>query len=146
MLLWPAMAWGDSALQESVIKKQYPSGELMSEYVYYKGQLNGLSKDYYKNGQPMYEWSYRADKLHGPSKAYYMDGKIKSIWNYKKGQLEGSSKQFFNNGRVKSVDTYKAGKLVRQKVYNEDGKLILKSFNPPQETPKPSAATSPVAP
>jgi antitoxin component YwqK of YwqJK toxin-antitoxin module len=111
-------------LEDSAMKKYYPTGELMSEMNYFRGKLDGPSQDYYKNGQVMYAWSYRNDKLNGVSRAYYMNGKVMTVWKYKKGKLNDVTKQFYPTGKKRLVETYKAGQRIRRKAYNEKGKLL----------------------
>lgn len=37
--------------------------------------------------------------------------------------MEGMSKRYYENGVCKSIDIYKNGKLIKQKTFDENGKL-----------------------
>ncbi len=124
------------SLEESGVKKYYPDGQLMSEYFYIDGKLDGICKDYYKNGQVMFESIYVKNKLHGVSKAYYMNGKVKTMSPYKNGRLHGTVKQFHRNEKIKQTIKYKNGQKLLVKTYNKKGKLLSKKDLRPQKKKK----------
>ncbi|HRY29948.1 MAG TPA: hypothetical protein P5079_07925 [Elusimicrobiota bacterium] len=144
LLLAAALALGLSfalraadPVPDGAVKKSYPTGELMSEYSYLYGKLDGLSLDYYKNGQVMYEWNYRRGKLHGVSRAYSMKGKLMASWSYKNGVLHGKSVEYHDNGKKKSYVVYRQGQKVFIKTFNEKGKLLQKEDR--RKLPAPTA-------
>jgi antitoxin component YwqK of YwqJK toxin-antitoxin module len=118
------MRAAEAPVVDGVVKRSYPSGELMSELHYLNGKLDGLSIDYYKSGQIMYEWNYRNNKLHGVSRAYTIDGHLMSEWDYKHGVLHGTSVEYHPNRKKKKVEKYRNGQVVKRRLYDEKGKLI----------------------
>jgi antitoxin component YwqK of YwqJK toxin-antitoxin module len=107
---------------EGMVKKYYPSGELMSAFSTWDGKLDGPAYDYYKTGQVM----YLRDQLHGDCRAYTLDGKLTTKWSYKRGKLHGKTVEYHRNGKTKAVITYRQGAKVAQKTYDEREKLLKK--------------------
>jgi antitoxin component YwqK of YwqJK toxin-antitoxin module len=130
---------------DGMVKKYYPTGEVMSAFSTYDGKLDGPAFDYYKNGQVMYEWNYLRDRLHGACRAYTMDGKLTTVWRYKRGKLHGKTVEYHRNGKKKTVEDYKDGVKVSRKTYDEKGKRLTKE-DLRGAVPAPAEGTPPAAP
>ncbi len=97
----------------------YPSGNLMSEVNYVKGQLMGNAIFYYdKFGKkPKAKAVYEENKVTGQYVGYYDNGAIRNKIKYKKGLAHGEAEFFYKNGALRMSGDYRKGK--------KDGKWLL---------------------
>lgn len=93
-------------------KKNIPDGNYQV-FVNNKIRSNGLIKNSQKEGF----W-----------KEYNNDGELTVIYKFNKGILNGKSIWNYRNKKVKQIANYKKGKVIWSKSYNEEGKLISKTY------------------
>ena len=63
---------------KGIIKEYNSNGNIICQYEFKNGKLNGKKYSYYDNNNIKSEDNYVKDEKNGPSKTYYNDGKIKS--------------------------------------------------------------------
>ena len=135
-------------IPDGIVKEYYEGGELLAEYNYKDGKLEGLSKGYYANGVFRGEWNYKGGKLDGVIKAYddkgnlnyeitYKDDVLNGLgkyyrengtvfydWHFKDGQKEGISRRYYEDGKIQIEETYKDGQVIGTKRYDRKGELV----------------------
>ena len=88
--------------------------------------------DYDKN---ISKFKYKKDRLYYKNKLftgieYSQYTKARKCWlkfytKYRNGVLHGVSKVYYCNGQLQGEKTYAEGKLLSEKEWNEEGKLII---------------------
>lgn len=122
---------------EGVSKEYYESGALASERYYKDGKRDGPAYVYTEKGILQIETIYKAGRFidsrefdeagspqEGLTKEYYPSGAVWTEANYQDGRLEGFSKVYYENGAVNAELLYQKGKLLREKKFDQTGKLI----------------------
>ena len=121
------------------------NGDLINQYSYYKGKLDGLQKlfdangmlicsfemkngrkhgvekSYFSNGSLYEESSYQNGIRHGKTFTYFegegenKDGGLETEANWSKGRLEGDLIKYDQNGEILSTTKYKSGRKIQTK-------------------------------
>ncbi len=142
--------------KDSVWKRFYPSGNLMSEITYKGGRPNGPFTTYHDkegaveeqgnqsglvlvgshvrtniDGQVIMEKNYNdKGQSDGPQAYYHDNGKPELVWTKKDGVNNGTLTRYYKNGDVKEVTEYGEGGEIVNSTKKE-------RVNPPFEEPKP---------
>ncbi|HET9055961.1 MAG TPA: tetratricopeptide repeat protein [Chitinophagaceae bacterium] len=93
-------------------KSYYSNGKLREESREEYGQTEGIYKGYYPDGKPKFQYTYKHDKAHGPYKIYNNKGIVTEEGNYYNNTLHGSIKFFDDNGVLKQTLSYYYGILL----------------------------------
>lgn len=93
-------------------KKSVPDGEY-EVYINNKIKSKGLIKGYHKQGF----W-----------REYNDFGELVVIYKFKNGNLNGKTIRYHKNKKKKRISKYKNGKAIWYEDYNEDGKLVSKTY------------------
>ncbi len=95
------------------IARQYNhEGALVAEYSYVNGDKDGLTRYWYPSGELLGEDHYRNASLHGPSREWYQNGQLKREAEYELSIL------------VKDKKWDECGKLVEDFVLTENDPLF----------------------
>jgi len=106
------------------VKYYYPTGELLSEGAYKKGNNTGEWKYYNRYSKLTERTFFEDDKLQGVVKDYYPTGEIKIEKEYKDGQLHGYYVKYFLNGKKMEEGWYQNGEQEQQWLtYYPDGSI-----------------------
>jgi len=76
-----------------------------------------------KNGNVILKCELQNGVRHGMCYHFYPNGAIKEISNFVAGVREGESIEYFENGTLKARSNYVNGYLIKNEVFNEDGRL-----------------------
>lgn len=93
-------------------KKSVPDGEY-EVYINNKIKSKGLIKGCHKQGF----W-----------REYNDFGELVVIYKFKNGNLNGKTIRYHKNKKKKRISKYKNGKAIWYEDYNEDGKLVSKTY------------------
>ncbi len=105
-------------------KYYFPTGQLMSEGPYKKGNNHGEWKYYNRFGKLTERAFFEDDKLQGVVKDYYPTGEIKIEKEYKDGELHGYYVKYYQNGKKKEEGWYQNGEQEQQWLsYYPDGTI-----------------------
>ena len=108
------------------VRTYHKSGELASSTHYLNGKANGIFKGYYQSGALSNEIHYVNGKEHGTWKDYYESGVVELETNYVNGKAQGINKWYYEsgalNGEVLCVNNEWYGTM---KSYYESGALEL---------------------
>lgn len=122
-------------------------GQVWQVFYYEQGKLEGESISYHENGRLNSKGVYKNGNCEGESKKYYRSGNIEKITlredgktisetgfyengevSYKKtnqGDVKNTHEEYFENGTLKRSVTHFNKDEYSEKVYNEDGELIV---------------------
>jgi len=102
------------------------------EYSFENGELNGQERGFYgeasseskyKNGL-IKEHNYKNGIKHGVYKTWNKNGILDYEAVYFYDQLDGECKSWYNNGELQHLEKYNKGKLISEKCWDENGKLM----------------------
>lgn len=86
-------------------------GNLLAEFQYKHGQLNGISKYYHTNENLWKTVPYEKNLVHGTQVFYLEDGSTLETTYFVQGKKEGSSIRYWKNGKTASQEIYDNGRL-----------------------------------
>ena len=101
----------------------WPNGKVRWERTYKDGKLDGFSKEYDEAGTLREETHFKDGKKDGIYRSYFSDGKLRTEANYKDGLKDGAETTYLRWENKKTVSTYQKGKAVNTKRYDEKGRL-----------------------
>ena len=117
---------------EGNIKKKYKNGDILGEWNYKNGLLNGPTKLFYPNGKLKMVKEF-LNHIPTTVSTYYANGQINFSGRFVKGKLEGLVKKFHANGQLmyssKLIDTkfnglrnlfYSNGQLEEEKIFTNN--------------------------
>ena len=95
-----------------------------------KDRLNGcIEKSYYESGNLEYEIPYENNERNGVWKGYYESGKLKYEFPFENDKANGVAKEYYESGKLKQETLYKNHRVITDKEYDEQGKLIKSQRN-----------------
>jgi len=101
------------------------TGDLIAEYTYVNGQLQGVQKTYYAGKKLSGEQEFKDNLENGFSKEYYENGNLKSEGIYDKGILNGVWKDYDEEGKLKFQGNYVNGeKEGKWQEFDAAGKVV----------------------
>ena len=112
------------------IYKLYENGQKRGELNYKDGKKEGLGIAWHKNGQKASEANFKDGKADGLSVEWYENGQkwTEGNWeaeeNWKDGKMDGLWLKWHKNGQKAGEANFEDGKIVSQKDWDEEGKLI----------------------
>ena len=106
-----------------VEKEYWPNGKVKWERTYKDGKLDGVSTVYDEAGTLREEIPFKNGKKDGLYRSYYSDGKLRTEANYKDGLKDGEETTHLRWENKKTVSTYQNGKAINTKRYDEKGRL-----------------------
>lgn len=99
-------------------------GELIAEYPYDKGSLEGIGMQYYPNGVVKMRSPYSRNFKCGLEERFYSDGSLMASANWQKGELKGEAVRYWPSGTLSLKEHYDEGLLVSGLYYNCRGNLL----------------------
>jgi antitoxin component YwqK of YwqJK toxin-antitoxin module len=99
-------------------------GNLVAEFFYDKGMLEGASQYYFSNGQLEKKIPYFHNELHGEVLIYSEKGSLIEKTRYVRGKKAGLSERFFKNGVLCFREAYDDGLLKKGSYYNPQGEQL----------------------
>jgi antitoxin component YwqK of YwqJK toxin-antitoxin module len=122
---------------EGYCREYYENGRVASQKHYKDGKRDGLSRLYSENGRLEMESIYEAGRfisgrefdkkgrpLEGVVEERYPDGSLFVEANYKDGERHGPTLVYYEDGTLRTESVYQQGRLVSEREFAEDGKLI----------------------
>jgi uncharacterized protein len=104
------------------MKTFFDTGELNSEGVLRRGQNHGTWKYYYRHGQLLSEYNYEEGALEGKGVEFFPSGDVKVRSIHKDNKLHGYYQEFFVHGQVRAEGWYQFGQRQQQwLIYLPDG-------------------------
>ena len=100
-----------------IVKKYYPTGELLQEETYKDGEIEGISKHYHQNGSLLSETPYKDGGIEGISKHYHQNGSLAAETPYKDNKINGIIKLYERQKVIMSVSV-KDNKFISAKCSN----------------------------
>ena len=88
------------------------------------GLYHGLFTEKYNNGQLRSQLNYAHGVMHGAQQGWHYNGQLSYSYKAKKGTPVGEYKEYFPSGQLQINKRYEAGKVVKNKIYNIDGRVI----------------------
>ena len=82
-----------------------------------------IVKEYYETGELMAEFGYRNGKLDGVSKVYRKWGTTLAEIYYRDGMIDDSVNWFNADGKVRITDEYNDSERTRRRIYDDKGKV-----------------------
>jgi antitoxin component YwqK of YwqJK toxin-antitoxin module len=112
-----------------VCKDWFENGQIKKEVNWKDGVENGVKKSYYENDSSLTSslntiGTFKNGIENGVQLQYYENGQLGDSMNIIEGKREGIEKEWNQDGKLDLIFIYKNGDLIRQKKYNESGKLI----------------------
>lgn len=95
---------------KTVVKENYPTGELKAKYFLENKKLHGTYYEYYKSGRYKEQSIYQNGKLNGIRRVYFDNGNLDFEANYKNGKENGLFKDYSKEGYLLCAINYKNGK------------------------------------
>jgi antitoxin component YwqK of YwqJK toxin-antitoxin module len=89
-------------LEEGVLKKWYPHGQLQERRYYITGKKNGIHTGWWENGNKKFEFTIIDDFYEGNFKEWNHSGKLIRDFNYVHGQEQGSEKLWWDDGTIRA--------------------------------------------
>lgn len=87
--------------------------------------FTGIAFEYNGQGKLISEVSFVDGIEHGIARDWYPSGQLKKETYLMWGGLHGVSREWFENGRLKSEAYGEYAILIKRKIWDEDGNLIL---------------------
>ena len=84
----------------------YESGELLNEFTYVNGKINGIWREYYKSGKIKRARTYIAGKREGEDIRFYESGNTQIKMDYINGLVQGDWISYYENGATKQTAQY----------------------------------------
>lgn len=137
--------WYENGILKAMIPHRYGKAEGTSKAYYENGRLeaiteftdglqNGVSESFYENGICRDKAFYRAGKADGRFLSYYENGNIYIDGNFENGKKNGNAKIYYENSQLEYDSQFVDDRLMSQKCFNENGKLIFELSNRYDET------------
>jgi antitoxin component YwqK of YwqJK toxin-antitoxin module len=123
ILLLACLVFVPSIICAEVETEYWPNGNLRWERTYTDGKLDGVCKEYDENGTLREEIPFKNGKKDGIYRSYYSDGKLRNEASYKNGLKDGEETTHLRWENKKTVSTYQNGKAINTKRYDEKGRL-----------------------
>ena len=111
---------------------QNHTNQLIAEFNYNLGVLNGKMQVWYENGQLEGEWNYKKGNINGEVKEWYESGKLRrsgEVIMIKQRVIMGGGKTWYENGQLQKEEKWEDGELIYEKCFNKKGKEIDCSEN-----------------
>jgi len=110
-------------------RTHYQTGQVLSEFSYKKGKLNGTVKYYYRNGQLKNEIEYVNGLSQGPAVEFHESGEKKLDMVYVNDELHGYFIEYYPHGQIKQEGWFQNGVREQQWLeYHPDGTLDTDYF------------------
>ncbi|NGX37852.1 MAG: hypothetical protein K1000chlam2_01015, partial [Chlamydiae bacterium] len=104
-------------------------GDLLAEFIYDKGYLEGDAKYYYPSGKLQKIVPHTKGSPHGALKIFNEEGKILEEIHYKNGHREGAATASWVPGISKYQEQYREGKMINAIYFNPEGTLVAEIEN-----------------
>ena len=92
----------------------HPNGKLHSKIFIKDGLLHGKKTEYDIQGNLVAEFTYKNGKLDGITKVYYPNGKKFVIKHYRKNKLHGYYTQYNESGKEVCKFVYNGNKIIKE--------------------------------
>jgi antitoxin component YwqK of YwqJK toxin-antitoxin module len=86
---------------------------LVYEYRFENGKLNGITKVFYGSGELKEEMSFEQGIRTGINREYHRSGKLHYEYRFVKGKLDGETKRYDENGNLIETIVFKDGARMR---------------------------------
>ncbi|KPK33207.1 MAG: hypothetical protein AMS24_01815 [Chlamydiae bacterium SM23_39] len=101
-------------------------GNLISEFKYDKGELEGKAIYYFSNGKIKKILNYLKNNIEGEVLEFKKEGDLKQKSFYSKGKKEGVAKGFWKKDKLAFFEIYQEGDLLKGIYYDKNGEIISK--------------------
>ncbi len=88
--------------EHGIWKQFYPSGTLLDEREFNRGQKVGELVAWYENGKKKLHYRFENDEYEGTCREWNEEGTLVQEMNYHQGHEEGPQKMYYDNGKVRS--------------------------------------------
>ena len=114
--------------KKSIVKRFYPSGQLMNETEYKDGQQDGIYKEYYEDGRLKMYQEYKDGKAHGLYLKYHPNDTIQEEGFFRNGEQEGAVYQYYMNGSIKNLFIIQKGDMEKMIMYYPNQKRYFEEI------------------
>jgi antitoxin component YwqK of YwqJK toxin-antitoxin module len=87
-------------------KLYYPNGKKQEESTFVDGVKDGIAKWYDQDENIIAEYNYSKGELNGEQKTFYTSGTVRTQDTYNNGKQTGEHLEYFENGTIKQKGNF----------------------------------------
>jgi antitoxin component YwqK of YwqJK toxin-antitoxin module len=107
--VWPAAAHTAST-SSRVEREWYPSGQLLAETTYWRGERNGSHRRWWPDGRLQVDARYVDDVRHGVYRTFHASGAPYELRHFRAGHEDGTQQSWTADGELYLNYDVRAGK------------------------------------
>lgn len=111
---------------DDICKAWDDKGNIISEFKYEKGNLEGKAIYYFSDGKTKKILNYEKNDLEGEAVEFKKNGDLRQKSFYSKGKKEGRSIGYWEKDKIAFSEIYKEGEILEGIYYDKEGKIITK--------------------